>query len=67
MEEVRRRRLAEKGPSKKVRQKDPSEKVHQRRSAREDGCLKRWLALEPTMALIPCEMREENNVSLLNE
>ena len=36
---------------------DLTEKIHRRRSDGED--LKRGLTLEPTMTLIPCEMREK--------
>ena len=42
----------------------PLEKICRRRSVGEDGCRKRGLTLEPTMTLIPCEMREENNTFL---
>ena len=65
MEKVRQRRSAREGQSKKMLVGEGStEKVCQRRSIGEDGCLKRGLTLEPTMTLIPCEMREEKNIFL---
>ena len=54
-EKVRRRRPAKEGPT---------EKGHRRRSIKEDGNGKREFTPEPTMAQIPCEMREEKNAFL---
>ena len=43
---------------------DPMKKACRRRFFREDDCRKRGLTVESTMALIPCELREENNAFL---
>ena len=69
LEKVQWRRSVEEGPMEKIRQswfngEDSTELVQWRRSNREDGCQKRWLIPEPTMALIPCERIEEKNVFL---
>ena len=68
-ERVRRKGSVEEGPSEKVRWRrstgeDPTEKTYRKRYIGEDGCRKRWLTSEPTMALIPCERIEENNIFL---
>ena len=56
IEKVRRRRFD---------RESLSEKVRRRRFVGGDGCRKRGLTPKPTMALIPCEMREEKNTFLL--
>ena len=67
-ERVRRRRSAKEGPMEKIRRRmsdgeDSSKKVRRRRWLQ-----KRGLTQEPTMALIPCEMREEKKYfSLFNK
>ena len=75
MEEVRQRRWQlKKVQRRKSNGDDQLEKVCQRRSVGEDGSQrrsdgedgyrKRELTSEPTMALIPCERREEKNTFL---
>ena len=68
-EKVYRRRSVREDLSEKIRRRRPigegsTEKVHRRRFVEEDGCRKRGFTPEPTMALIPCEMREEQNTFL---
>ena len=69
-EKACRRRSAGEDSSEKIRQRRSDvegslERVHRRRPVGE-GLLekvrrRRWLTLESTMTLIPCEMREEKN------
>ena len=69
MKKVCRRRPIGEDPLLKVRRRRPnregtSKKFRWKRSDGEDDCRKRGLTSEPTMALIPCEMREAKNTFL---
>ena len=70
IEKVRRRRFDRESLSEKVRRRRSDEEgsketIRRRRFVGGDGCRKRGLTPEPTMSLIPCEMREEKNTFLL--
>ena len=67
-EKIRRRRFVGEDTTEKIRLKrstgqNSTEKIRLRRSVRQD-LQEKWLTPEPTMVLIPCEMREEKNTFL---